>query len=180
MHCRANFFLRHVLGARLFYCHGIRGSDCRVARRQHSRRLDALDRRLPLTGSAPSTRCRLQRVHLENHSCGAAEKTLHAWRAPASHCDQVRQAHEQHNASPFPLRCQQGKVVGLQISMQCVRATLSLKTLFLSKHYRTGRIEADHMKRALAHIYSDDCNCVNRGGAGHSDAASLNKPARSL
>src|SRR5882757_5233343 len=32
MHCRA-FFLRHVLGARLVYCHGIRRSDCRVARR---------------------------------------------------------------------------------------------------------------------------------------------------
>ena len=32
------------------------------------------------------------------------------------------------------------------------------------------------LKRALAHIYSDDWNCVNRGGARHSGAPSLNKP----
>jgi hypothetical protein len=32
------------------------------------------------------------------------------------------------------------------------------------------------LKRALAYIYSDDCNCVNRGGARHSGAPSLNKP----
>jgi hypothetical protein len=31
-------------------------------------------------------------------------------------------------------------------------------------------------KRAVAHIYSDDCNCVNRGGARHSGAPSLNMP----
>ena len=36
------------------------------------------------------------------------------------------------------------------------------------------------MKRALAHIYSDDCNCVNRGGARHSGAPSLNKPRHGL
>ena len=53
--------------------------------------------------------------------------------------------HEAHNFSPYR------RSVGLDLQRCCNRA----------------------LKRALAHIYSDDCNCVNRGGARHSGAPSL-------
>jgi hypothetical protein len=56
--------------------------------------------------------------------------------------------HEAHSFDPYR------RSVGLDLQRCCNRA----------------------LKRVLAHIYSDDCNCVNRGGARHSGAPSLNKP----
>ena len=50
----------------------------------------------------------------------------------------------------------------------------------LSQHDGTARIEADHVKCVLAHIYSNDGHCVNGGRARHWVLLLLTSPPRTL
>src|SRR5262249_3563824 len=50
----------------------------------------------------------------------------------------------------------------------------------LSQHDGTARIEANHVKCVLAHIYSDGDHCLNGGLARHRGAPAPDKPPRTL
>src|SRR6516225_9564308 len=50
---------------------------------------------------------------------------------------------------------------------------------FFSQYDGTVRIEADHVKCGLPHVYSDGGHCANRGLARHDDAPAPDTPAHS-
>ena len=115
-------------------------------------------------------------LHGLRHSMGISEvilvplsKRLHICRRPASHRGQAPQAQDRRSALPSLLRCQLGRVAGSQASMRCARAKPSLAPQW------HRRIEADHVKSGLAHIYSDGRHCMN-GGTRHDSAPAPDKP----